>query len=286
MSRACLFARTRVVDYPEGHNVLDERRIKAAVIDRLLKSGALDDAVLINEMVYANWTRRADLAVANGHLHAFEIKSDFDSLRRLEGQIAVYLERFDKLTLVVASKFLDEVLASVPSRVAVWNVFEDKSDVKISVVRAGRQEKIENHDVLIGYLLRDELYHFLTARKLVVRRTDSRTHLVTLARTQPLSSLRAYVLQALKARYQKSYCSFLAARKESTSSSDLLALRKTKDLDSSLHLRSVVPPNPHSKQLHLSLAKLFPHGEVPAELSTTIIVRNRVAKRRKLPFIS
>jgi hypothetical protein len=165
-------------------------------------------------------------------------------------------------------------------------VFEEESNVKIRVVRTGRKEKIESHDVLIDYLLRDELYRFLTSRKIVVRTTDSRSHLVKIAKTQPITKLRAYVLEALKARYQKSYCSFIAARKESTSPSDLLALRKTTASDPSIQARSSVPPHRHPKEFQLTLSRLFPQGEVPAEVPTTIVVRNRVAKRRKHPSIS
>jgi len=97
--------------------VLNEGDIKAAVIDRLFASAALSDAVLINEMVIANWSRRADLVVANGKLHAFEIKSDFDSLRRLQGQVETYLSRFDKVTVVCTPKFAQLVRDCTESRV-------------------------------------------------------------------------------------------------------------------------------------------------------------------------
>jgi hypothetical protein len=262
-------------------DLLDERSIKAAVIDRLFDSGMLNDAVLINEMVYANWTRRADLAVANGHLHAFEIKSDFDSLRRLEGQIEIYLERFDKLTLVVSPKFLDVVLASTPSRVAVWSVFEENGCTKIQVIRTGRKAKVQNRLVLIDYLLRDELYHFLVSRKVTVRRSDSRSYLIGLAETQPVAKLRAYVLEALKVRYQKSYSSFVALRKESTSPTDLVALRKDRDSQLLPQVKSAIQTSPHVKEVTLALSRLFPSGEIPAEIPTSIFVRNRIAKRRK-----
>ena len=269
-------------------NVLDERSIKAAVIDRLLSTGALNDAVLINEMVYANWSRRADLAVANGHLHAFEIKSDFDSLRRLEGQIAIYLERFDKLTLVVSPKFLDAVLEMTPSRVAVWSVSEKEGGaVHLKVVREGKREKVENRDVLIDYLLREELYRFLSSRGVPVRRSDSRSNLVKLAKAQPVTKLRAYVLQALKERYQESFNSFIAARNSITTPNDLVALRKAKGIETQTLPRAQTSTKTEvSSQLHkvqLDLSRLFPSGEIPAEVQTSISVRNRVPRKRRHP---
>jgi len=263
--------------------VLDERRIKAAVIDRLLSTGALNDAVLINEMVYANWSRRADLAVANGHLHAFEIKSDFDSLRRLEGQIAIYLERFDKLTVVVAPKYLSSVLEMTPSQVAVWCVLEEATGVRIKVVRAGKKGKVENRDVLIDYLLRDELYCFLSTHGVQVRRSDSRSQLVSLARAQSLTKLRAYVLHALKERYKESFSTFIALRKESTSPDDLIALRKTRSVEEAIPHNSAPVMHVDSKpqRVQLALSRLFPTGEIPTEIPTSISVRSRVPKRRK-----
>lgn len=263
--------------------MLDERSIKAAVIDRLLTTGALDDAVLINEMVYANWSRRADLAVANGHLHAFEIKSDLDSLRRLEGQIAIYLERFDKLTVVIAPKYLSSVLEMAPPQVAVWCASEEDSGVKIKVVRAGRMEKVKSRDVLIDYLLRDELYCFLSSHGVHVRQSDSRSQLVNLAIMQPIKKLRAYVLHALKGRYKESFNAFITLRKDITSPDDLIALRKVKDAEAELPQNSapVTRAGSQPQRVPLVLSILFPSGDIPAEIPTCISVRNRVPKRRR-----
>lgn len=263
--------------------MLDERCIKAAVIDRLLSTGALNDAVLINEMVYANWSRRADLAVANGHLHAFEIKSDFDSLRRLEGQIAIYLERFDKLTVVVAPKYLSQVLEMTPSQVAVWCVLEEATGVRIKIVRIGKKGKVENRDVLIDYLRRDELYSFLLTHGAHVRKVDSRSHLVGLARKQPLAKLRAYVLHALKERYKESFSTFLALRKETTSPDDLIALRKIKRVKATISKNSdpVVQVDSKPQRVQLVLSRLFPTGEIPIEIPRSISIRSKVSKRRK-----
>ena len=263
--------------------MLDERSIKAAVIDRLLTTGALDDAVLINEMVYANWSRRADLAVANGHLHAFEIKSDLDSLRRLEGQIAIYLERFDKLTVVIAPKYLSSVLEMAPPQVAVWCASEEDSGVKIKVVRAGRMEKVKSRDVLIDYLLRDELYCFLSSHGVRVRQSNSRSQLVNLAIMQPITKLRAYVLHALKERYKESFNAFITLRKDITSPDDLIALRKVKDAEAE-HPQNSAPvtrADSQPQRVPLVLSILFPSGDIPAEIPTCISVRNRVPKRRR-----
>ena len=100
-----------------------EDRVKAAIIDRLIDNAYVDaDSVLISEMTVANWSRRADVVLANGRLWAFEVKSDVDSLSRLSGQIEVFSRYFEKLTIVVAERFESAALAMAPTGVGLWTV--------------------------------------------------------------------------------------------------------------------------------------------------------------------
>jgi len=57
---------------------------------------------------------RIDLAVVNGKLHGYEIKSDADTLKRLPAQAEVYSAVFDLVTIVVGEHHLDTVRAIVP----------------------------------------------------------------------------------------------------------------------------------------------------------------------------
>ena len=59
-------------------------------------------------------TARADVAVINGSLHAFEIKSDSDSLDRLPSQIKAYQGVFEYMTLVCGRRLLDRARCGVP----------------------------------------------------------------------------------------------------------------------------------------------------------------------------
>lgn len=269
--------------------MLDERNIKAAVIDRLMDTGELANAVLINEMVYANWKGRADLAVANGHLQAFEIKSDLDSLRRLDRQIEIYLERFEKLTLVVSLKFLKPVLQLAPQNVGVWVAFEENSTTHLKVIRHGKKKKIEDRMILIDYLLRDEIYNFLSSQQVNVRRSDPRSHLANLAKTQPISKLRAYMLNAIKARFDRSFNDFLAVRDGLTSPENIFALRKAKQTQAdSLSPEHAITgqQEPQHKKIQLTLSKLFPDGEIPSIVHPSLSVRKKVLKRKTRDLIA
>ena len=80
------------------------------------------DAVLIDELVVQRKNGRVDVAVVNAHLHCYEIKSDADTLTRLQRQVRVYGKVFDYLNVVVTDKHLALARAAVPSfwGIHVW----------------------------------------------------------------------------------------------------------------------------------------------------------------------
>lgn len=208
--------------------MLNEGDIKAAVIDKLFSADALVDAVLINEMVVANWSRRADLVVANGKLHAFEIKSDLDSLRRLEGQLETYLHRFDKVTVVSTPKFISLIKESADPRVEIWCATECAKGVEISVARRGMSSNVTNKRILCGYLLKGELVSLLGTYGRAVSVDMPRNELETLAEALAIKCLRAFVLEALKRRYSNTFESFCNSRNSRTKPGDLVNLSKSK----------------------------------------------------------
>lgn len=57
---------------------------------------------------------RADLVVIGEDLHAFEIKSDADSLKRLPRQVSGFSSLFDRCSVVVAPRHLDGAMEQVP----------------------------------------------------------------------------------------------------------------------------------------------------------------------------
>lgn len=189
--------------------MLNEAQIKTAVIGRLLNSGALKDAVLINEMVVGNWSRRADLAVANGKLHAFEIKSDLDTLKRLEGQVGTYIRYFDKVTVVTTEKFLKATIDMLPIEVEIWVAEHTIHGVKIRIARRGRTREICDKQSLCGFLHKPEIVALLRKHGVSSSTDVSRSELVQLASDLPLKRVREEVLLTLKNRYKKSFENFI-----------------------------------------------------------------------------
>jgi hypothetical protein len=71
--------------------------IRPALRSRLLVEHAHDpETVLIEELGLRRGLVRVDIAVVNGLLHGYEIKSDRDSLRRLAKQVDVYSAVLDR----------------------------------------------------------------------------------------------------------------------------------------------------------------------------------------------
>lgn len=99
-----------------NHAALNDPEIRKALIQKRLRHHRdHKDTLLIHELGLAHARSRIDLAVINGVLHGYEIKSEQDSLSRLKSQLEVYCQSLQKLTLVVAEKHLTNVLNSVPS---------------------------------------------------------------------------------------------------------------------------------------------------------------------------
>jgi hypothetical protein len=73
------------------------------------------DTIVIDELGLAHAKARIDIAVINGCVHGYEIKSSVDKLDRLPSQLDLYRLCLSKLTLVVAPKHVDRIQKIVPS---------------------------------------------------------------------------------------------------------------------------------------------------------------------------
>jgi len=80
-----------------------ERSVKAALVDFLLSPKIISRSLqaIASEVPFLNGKRWVDILRIDSHeLIAYEVKSETDSLRRLNGQIEDYLSTFDKTYLV------------------------------------------------------------------------------------------------------------------------------------------------------------------------------------------
>jgi hypothetical protein len=97
------------------------------------------DTVITEELGLCRGRVRVDLAVVNGLLHGYEIKSDRDSLRRLDMQVDFYGRVLDRATVVVGERHLAQVLEQVPPWWGVMRLVAGRRHVGFKTVRSGQR---------------------------------------------------------------------------------------------------------------------------------------------------
>jgi hypothetical protein len=101
---------------PLGHTgMMRDSDVRTAVKGRLEAKHANDPHTrIVEEMGIWSGSVRIDIAVINGELHGFELKSERDTLIRLNNQEALYSQVFDRMTLVTAQRHLDKAVNQIP----------------------------------------------------------------------------------------------------------------------------------------------------------------------------
>jgi len=98
----------------------NEQELRAAVKSIILAKLADDhNTRILDELALRHGAARVDIAVVNGSMHGFELKSDRDNLKRLPHQIQIYDSVLDKITLIIGVRHVDKALEVVP---AWWGV--------------------------------------------------------------------------------------------------------------------------------------------------------------------
>jgi hypothetical protein len=114
------------------------------------------DTRLIDELGLCQGQTRIDLAVVNGTLNGYEIKSDQDTLVRLPGQAAAYSRIFDYVTIVVSGDHVKSIAARIPKW---WGISEAKAGVagvQIAPLRLPRKNQSIDVLAVAQLLWRDE----------------------------------------------------------------------------------------------------------------------------------
>ena len=129
--------------------------IRKALLEQLSKEYAANPEYrVIPELGLWHGAARIDVAVVNGVLHGFEIKSDRDTLARLPEQREAYNSVFDQVTIVVGSRHFIEAFKMIPEwwGVQIAHVGKDGS-VFFNQIRESRSNPMQD-DISIARLLR------------------------------------------------------------------------------------------------------------------------------------
>lgn len=148
-------------------NLTDDRTIRAAIKKRLIVAHTGQDAVIVEELKVSRGAGRMDVAVVNGRIEGYEIKSDKDTLERLPKQAELFGVVADRMTLVVGERHADHAILLVPGW---WSVLvaslDRRCNVRLKSARRGKLNRATDQRSLILALERDEITGLLSSHGL------------------------------------------------------------------------------------------------------------------------
>jgi len=162
-----------------------------------------NDTLVIDELGLNHGKCRADIAVVNGHLVGYEIKSDNDSLRRLGLQVESYNAVFDKISVVVGNRHINPIQDHIPTWWGIIISFRGtRGAVNFNMIRKAQMNNSVDPVSVARLLWRNEAIEILQQRRLPSRvlrqpRTVLYKHLAELLNT---CELRKAVRQYLQKR--------------------------------------------------------------------------------------
>ncbi len=158
---------------------------------------------VLNELGLIHGACRADIAVVNGRLIGYEIKSDEDTLARLKSQVAAYNSIFDNVTIIVGRRHEVAIPKHVPKW---WGIVISREGERGAVHFEVRRRAVANPGVdplsVAQLLWRDEVIEALRMHGVEPKRLRAprRRLYRQLSRALPLDDLRGVVRAALKGR--------------------------------------------------------------------------------------
>lgn len=131
----------------------------------ILKSAHVDvDTIVIDELGLRNGLVRADIAVLNGKMIGYEIKTDNDNLSRLEHQIKAYNEVFDRVYIITGSRHFEQIIKRVPDW---WGIYLIQSlteeEYKFKLLRKPKVNRQKSSIGIAHLLWKDELIEVLSS---------------------------------------------------------------------------------------------------------------------------
>lgn len=163
------------------------------------------DTEILHELRMPRPSGRVDIAVINGRLSGFEIKSDFDSLSRLPRQVRAFSAVFDEVCVVTTSRHSVDAIKIIPS----WwklTVHSTKNDKRVfRTVQKGSCNPDVRTDALLHMLTRSELSNIFRSRQLDFQiRTSRRLQMIgrLIEQLEP-SEIQSEVRRLLKLRAKR-----------------------------------------------------------------------------------
>lgn len=148
---------------------MKDPEIRAAFLGKLGRKYVNDpETIIIEELGLCQGEARIDIAVVNGSMHGYEIKSDQDTLKRLPGQILTYNRVLDYVTIIVSSLHLESALKIIPDWWGILEARRNKSSeqIKFHKIRCVKKNLNLDAEAIVQLIWKDEAIRILRNREL------------------------------------------------------------------------------------------------------------------------
>jgi hypothetical protein len=178
-----------------------EAEMKARILNHLLIKGMIRRGdTILNEFTFNATSRRIDLAyIRNDSFIGIEVKSEYDSLARLNGQLSEYATYFDKVIVFTSQK---HELSASRLLVGKETLLIQDSKGRIRQKKRGVTQRSSAKSIYIQMMRASDLATICSKNNLKIKKRN-RASLESLAYSIPTRNLREHCLSSLKKRYSE-----------------------------------------------------------------------------------
>jgi hypothetical protein len=134
----------------------------------------IKDTIIVDEFDLCQGHSRIDMAVVNGTIHGYEIKSESDNLNRLPNQIEYYNKSLEKVTIVTTPTHLKKVIEKVPKWWGIIVTTKKKIKINIEDYRIASNNPSPDNSSLLSFLWKKELIYITEKFELISKKNLNR----------------------------------------------------------------------------------------------------------------
>jgi len=177
----------------------DIREVLHSYLDKENKK--YTDTIIVDELDLCSGLSRIDVAVINGFIHGYEIKSEEDNLNRLPNQIKYYNKSLEKVSVALNPIHLDKVLADIPDWWGVLIVNNNNKKGKLKEFRKAAQNPQVESQSILQLLWKEELISIINKYNLISKKNSNKNMLrENISQSLDIAIVSHEVRESLKSR--------------------------------------------------------------------------------------
>ncbi|MBN6527856.1 sce7726 family protein [Acinetobacter pittii] len=174
----------------------------------LIGRHSLNTATMLSEFRVGN--NKADCVILNGKSVCYEIKTEYDSLARLDDQLNSYCQLFDEVNVVCSYKHLSSIIQQIHPDVGIL-LLSEKLTLQ-EVRKANKRTNTLNKKLMMQSLRKEEylaIYKKISGENLIAPNTEIFDKCFDkISQYQDMEKLNNYFIEILK-KYRKNDSDFI-----------------------------------------------------------------------------